>query len=374
MMLDHSRHPALIIALTCALLPHVLNAQAPVDLDRSGQDYAVFRIPALAVTPRGALLAAYDARPSQNDLPSHIALVMRRSEDGGATWSPRVVLRADTVPLGFGDPSFVVDRRTGRIFLFHAASVQQGFVGASTAIDDADPAVLHADLSWSDDDGLTWRHRRLTAAVKPPGSSGLFAASGLGIQIEHGKYAGRLVQQYAVRRAGAIYAASLYSDDHGDTWHMGALVGPGADESKVVELPDGSLMLNIRARPNRLVALSTDGGTTFSTPTPDPQLPDPSNNGAIIRYDARADASNARAQWLVFSNTADSTQRRNLTLRLSCDGGRTWPTSRVVVDGAAGYSTLAALPGGDMGLLYERGRYEAITFMRLPLAWLGGCP
>jgi len=355
------------------IAPGALHSQEPVDLDRSGVGAPVFRIPALAVTTAGTLIAAYDARPGGADLPAPIALVLRRSTDDGATWGPRLLVRADTAPLGFGDPSLLVDDRTGRIFLFHAASVRQGFAGSGTGSANDDPEVLHADLSWSDDDGLTWRHRRLTSEIKQRGWAGLFAASGAGIQLRSGPHAGRLVQQFTVRREGGNYAVSVMSDDDGATWRAGALVGPGLDENKSVELPDGSLLLNSRARPYRLVARSTDGGVTWSEPVPDPQLPDPANNGAIIRYDPAAAPDDPRAQWLLFTNTADTLQRRALTLRLSCDGGRTWSRGRTVVPGPAGYSTLAILPGGDVGLLFERGRYDAISFVRLPLASIGSC-
>ena len=102
------------------------------------------------------------------DVPSNIALLVRRSADGGATWLPRQVVRADTAPVGYGDPSLLVDRETGRIFLFHVASVRQGFGGSATGADENDPDVLQADYSWSDDDGVTWRHRRITSAIKNP--------------------------------------------------------------------------------------------------------------------------------------------------------------------------------------------------------------
>ena len=102
------------------------------------------------------------------DVPSNIALLVRRSTDGGATWLPRQVVRADTAPVGYGDPSLLVDRETGRIFLFHVASVRQGFAGSATGADENDPDVLQADYSWYDDDGVTRRHRRITSAIKNP--------------------------------------------------------------------------------------------------------------------------------------------------------------------------------------------------------------
>ena len=191
-----------------------------VDLDVSGHGAPVFRIPALAVTNAGTLLAAYDARPGMADVPSHIQVVLRRSVDGGATWGPRAVVRADTAPFGYGDPSLLVDRSTGRVFLFHAASVRQGFAGARTGNRDDDPNVLHADVSWSDDDGHTWRHRRLTSQVKDSSWGGLFATSGSGIQLQRGAHVGRLVQQFVIRVRGANYGASLVSDDPVSYTHL----------------------------------------------------------------------------------------------------------------------------------------------------------
>lgn len=348
----------------------VPNTKPPIaftDLAKRGEGAPVYRIPALARTTRGTLLAAYDARPTMADVPSHIRLVMRRSEDGGRTWQPQVIVRQDTVPLGFGDPSLLVDRQTGRIFLFHAASVKQGFSGGMTGNRDDDPQVLHADVSMSDDDGRTWQHRRLTSMIKDSRWGGFFASSGEGLQLQRGVHVGRLIQQFVIRRDGANYAASLVSDDHGATWRMGALVGPGADENKTVQLSDGRVLLNSRARPFRLIAESRDGGLTYGALRADSTLIDPANNGALVsaRFGSRS--------VLVFSNTADRTARRRLTLRLSCDQGRTWPHERVLVEGSAAYSTITDLGDETIGVLFERGDYEAITFARVPIAAIGRC-
>lgn len=372
-----------IAGLACAspgaqgTLPAAPTVQPPtitrVDLEQSGVGYPIYRIPALAVTSKGTLIAAYDGRPSSADLPSNIALLARRSTDGGATWLPRQVVRSEPAPVGYGDPSLLVDRETGRIFLFHAASRRQGFAGSATGAGEDDPDVLQADYSWSDDDGLTWRHRRITAAIKDPDWGGIFAASGQGIQLRHGAHAGRLIQQFVIRYRGANYGASAISDDHGATWRMGTLLGPGLDENKTVELSDGRVMLNSRAKPYRLVASSSDGGETYVGLRPEPQLVDPANNGAIVRFDEAAPMGSARARRLVFSNTADSTSRRNLLVRLSCDDGASWPAFVTVEPGAAAYSTLAVLPGGDIGVLYERADYRSITFARFTPRWPHEC-
>ncbi len=364
----------LFFALGCASATRSApSAAVRTDLERSGEGYPIYRIPALAVTPRGTIIAAYDGRPAGGDLPAHIALLVRRSTDGGATWLPRQIVRADTAPLGFGDPSLVADHETGRLFLFHAASIRQGYQGAHTGNDPADPDVLQADYSWSDDDGLTWQHRRITPSIKDSTWGGIFAASGMGIQLRHGAFAGRLVQQYVVRSDDRNFGMSVWSDDHGATWHHGALAGPDVDENKSVEMSDGRLMLNGRFRVGRQVAISTDGGASYQGLHLDTALVDPGNNASIIRVAPGAPASEPRSHWLLFSNTSDPGARRNLTIRLSCDDGTTWSSGHVIEPGMAAYSTLVVLPDGRVGILYERGSYEWITFTTLALADIGVC-
>ncbi|MFE7576156.1 exo-alpha-sialidase [Streptomyces sp. NPDC057521] len=348
--------------------PGTLTSQ---DLTVDGVGSPHYRIPALTTTDQGTLLAAYDARPTLGDLPSNIGIVLRRSTDGGTTWQAQQVVRKDAAPKGYGDPSLLVDRVTGRIFLFYAAGVNQGFLGSATGNDETDPDVLQADYSYSDDDGLTWTHRRITKQIKNPAWGGMFAASGEGIQLRNGAHKGRLIQQYAIRDNGANYAVSAYSDDHGETWHMGTPVGPGGDENKTVELNDGRVMLNNRSAPYRTVAYSSDGGVTYTPFVQDTQLPDPANNGSIMSYAPDAAASDPQSSWLLFSNT-EATSRKNLTVKMSCDNGKTWPIRKVVDPGAAAYSTLTRLPDGRLGLLYERGNYEHITYSSFDLKWLGG--
>lgn len=342
------------------------------DLTANGVGSPHYRIPALTTSVKGTLLAAYDARPTLADLPGNLSIVLRRSTDGGATWKAQQVVRKDAAPKGHGDPSLLVDRTTGRIFMFYASSVNQGFLGSGTGNDENDPDILQADYSYSDDDGLTWTHRRITKQIKDPAWAGMFAASGEGIQLRHGPHKGRLLQQYAIRINGANYAASAYSDDHGATWKMGEPVGPGGDENKTVELSDGRIMLNNRSKPYRTIAYSTDGGVTYTPFKQDTQLTDPANNASIMRYNAEASASHPQSSWLLFSNTEDATARRNLTVKMSCDNGRTWPIRKVVDPGSAAYSTLTKLPNGRVGLLYERGDYEHITYSSFDLDWLGG--
>ncbi|MCQ9164815.1 exo-alpha-sialidase [Arthrobacter sp. STN4] len=328
-----------------------------------------YRIPALAVSTRGTLLAAYDGRPNLDDLPNPIDLLLRRSTDNGRTWGPQQKVRTGTGLAGFGDPSLLVDTHTGRIFLFHAAGTHAGFFEAAEGLEPED-AIQHADLSFSDDDGATWEHRRLTAMLKREGITGLFAAAGAGIQIHTGSLRGRLVQQFVVLHHGDIKAASAYSDDHGDTWTLGDFVpttgASRANENKVACLADGSLLLHSRATPHRLTATSTDGGHSYTPARPHPELPDPGDNGSLARFDGLPNvpglATPATDHWLIATHNHDSRLRRNTVLTLSQDNGASWPHAVVLCPGSSEYSTAARLPDGRIGVLYERQGYQEIVF------------
>ncbi|MFI9604636.1 exo-alpha-sialidase [Streptomyces sp. NPDC052043] len=340
-----------------------------------------YRIPALAVTNSGDILAAYDGRPTAIDAPGPNSVLQRRSTDDGATWEKQTTVHGGKgeAPIeGYSDPSYLVDRSTGDIFNFHVKSFDQGFAGSRPGVDPEDRDVLHAEVSVSHDDGRTWRHRVITEDVTADlGWRSRFAASGQGIQLKYGTHAGRLLQQYTIiNGAGVFQAVSVYSDDHGRTWKVGEPVGAGMDENKTVELSDGRVMLNSRDSDRsgyRKVAISDDGGVTYGKVTLDRELPDPANNASVVRAFPNAPKGSDRAKVLLFSNAGSTSQRADGTVRMSFDDGRTWPVARVFQPDGMAYSTLATLPGGDVGLLYEPdGGNGGIRFARFNLAWLQG--
>ncbi|WP_193104889.1 exo-alpha-sialidase [Brachybacterium sp. FME24] len=349
-------------------------------------DYGVanFRIPALAVAPNGDLLAGFDGRPQFGDAPAPNSIWQRRSRDGGRTWEePTVVHQGfeSEVPgekLGYSDPSYVVDTEAGIIYNFHVFSKDQGVWGSQYGNDDEDRQVLSAAVSVSHDSGETWEHRSMTEVVKPADCRATFATSGAGIQLRYGKHTGRLVQQYAGFFRGTgddeiVQAYSVYSDDHGETWTMGTPVGSEMDENKVVELSDGTLMMNSREHVrtgHRWVALSHDGAQTWEDLHRDPSLVDPGNNAHITRAYPDAPQGSDTAKVLLFSH-ADHVpnSRERGTIEISTDDGATWERKRVFQPGACAYSVLIALGRGEYGLLYEA-QDEAITFARLDLDWI----
>ena len=253
---------------------------------------------------------------------------------------------------------------------------QAQHLAANTATDNYRIPAITTDNGW------TWTHRTITADItKDNPWTARFAASGQGIQIQHGPHAGRLVQQYTIRTAGgAVQAVSVYSDDHGKTWQAGMPIGTGMDENKVVELSDGSLMLNSRASDGsgfRKVAHSTDGGQTWSEPVSDKNLPDSVDNAQIIRAFPNAAPDDPRAKVLLLSHSPNPRpwSRDRGTISMSCDDGASWTTSKVFHEPFVGYTTIAVQSDGSIGLLSEDAHngadYGGIWYRNFTMNWLG---
>lgn len=328
-----------------------------------------YRIPALAVTPSGRLLAAFDVRRDHIDLPGDFDIALAHSDDDGRTWTTPRTLRRHEPGHGFGDVSLLADPATGRVHAFYAGSTGSSFW--DDAEDDGNGLELwHA---CSEDDGDTWTHAPWTIDTSDYGSA--FASSGNGIALS----SGRLVQPMVVRprHSTSRLAVMAISDDHGATWTLGQPL-PDCDENKVVELADGRLLLHARDTPLRRQAYSDDAGETFSDPVPHPDLPDPSCNGGLVRLadgrlactlldppsgelDAALDPTRGQGSGLAWG------RRANLVVRWSDDDGLTWPHAAVIDPGDSAYSVLVALPDGSATVLYERGTYDSLAFATLPV-------
>jgi len=326
------------------------------------EEYHTYRIPSLFVTSKGTVLAFCEGRKAGRGDAGNIDTVLRRSTDGGNTWQPMQVIWDDG-PNTIGNPCPVVDRSTGTIWLPLTRNL-----GEDTEARIKNRTAKESRSVWitkSTDDGVTWaKPVEITATTKSPDWTWYATGPGCGIQLRSGRMV--IPCDHALAGSGLCRSHIIYSDDHGETWKLGGVIGDKVNECQVVELSDGALLMNMRnyrGTKCRAVSTSRDGGLTWTEATPDPALVEPVCQAAMIRFADPRDP----ARWLLaFSNPA-SLKRDHLTVRLSMDEGKTWPLSRVLHAGPSAYSALALLPDKRLGCLYERGEkspYEKITLAR----------
>jgi sialidase-1 len=362
----------LVLVVSLILAPELARSQESLqetDVFISGREgYHTFRIPALVVSKRGTLQAFCEGRKSGRGDSGNIDLVLKRSLDGGATWQPMQVL-ADMGDDTIGNPCPVVDRDTGTIWL--PMTRNPGNETLETISSGKSKERRTVWIMKSDDDGVTWsKPREITGDVSAANWTWYATGPGCGIQTR----TGRLVIPCDHRVAGSKERGShvFYSDDHGKTWKLGGRVAPDTNECQVVELADGTLLLNMRSyhgKNRRAMSTSRDGGLTWSELRHDDALIEPICQASFLRCTLAGQHGKNR---LLFANPA-STGRIKMTVRLSYDEGRTWPVSRMLHAGPSAYSCLALLPVLCVGCLYERGQqspYERITLARFSLGWL----
>jgi sialidase-1 len=343
-----------IVAIAAAVAP-AAPGRITEDLfiaDEGG--YRSYRIPSLIATRQRNLLAFCEGRKNGTGDTGDIDLMLRRSGDGGHTWSPQKVL-FDFSRDVIGNPCPVQDRNTGVIWLLLTSN--PGDVTEKQIMAGEDGAVRTVWLSSSKDEGLSWSPPvNITAQTKRRDWGWYATGPGIGIQLSSGRL---VIPCDHSRIEGGIYGSHvIYSDDHGSHWKIGGAVTEGANECQVVQLSDGSLLLNMRMQSGekkRGLARSTDGGFSWGPLSFDHKLIDPVCQGSLVSDGAQ----------LLFSNPASVAKREKLTVRMSSDMGRTWPRELLLAPGPAAYSCLAVLGRQRYACLFEtgeRGAYERIRF------------
>lgn len=337
------------------------SADAPVfqDLFNTSMSEGVecYRIPAIITAPNGDVIAAIDERvPNCGDLKwsKDINIIIRRSSDNGKTWSDIETVVDFPFGQSASDPSMIVDNVTNDIFLFY------NFMNLDTEKD-----IYYLHVVKSSDNGKTWsKPEDITSQIAKPEwrEDFKFITSGRGIQTRTGKLLHTMVNLNS--------GLHLFgSDDHGKTWYFIDTPILPADESKVIELADGTWMINARVNGEglRYVHRSTDEGKTWAT-TPAPELIDPGCNASIIRYTAIEDGY--KKNRLLFSNAKSEKGRVNMTVRISYDEGKTWTEGKTIYEGSSAYSSLTVLENGDIGLFFEQDEHSKNPFVSFSLDWL----
>ncbi len=331
-----------------------------------------YRIPGLATSNKGTLLAVFDIRHNgAADLPADIDVGLMRSTDDGETWSKLQTIMdydrkvPDSKGNGVGDPTILVDRKTGTIFV--AALWSQG----NRAWNGSGPGLLPSEtgqfvITKSTDDGLTWSPPlNITEQVKQREWRLCFQGPGAGIQTKDGT----LIFPAQFRAAdGAPHSCFIFSRDGGEHWQMSPAAIPGkppTSEAQIAELATGSLLLSMRdeSRSGKRAWAKWDWTKEASDAgkwsEPWFALPDPTCMASLLKH--------SRGE-LFFANPNSATKRIALTIRRSTDEGRTWSDGSLLDPRGSIYSCLTELRDGRLGVLYEV--ENTLTFARFSTDWV----
>jgi sialidase-1 len=361
----------------------------------AGQDNCdTYRIPGIITTGKGTLIAVYDNRYNNSkDLQEDIDVGMSRSTDGGQTWEPMKVImdmgewggRPERLN-GIGDPAVLYDYTTGTIWV--AALWISGFSETDMLWWASKPGMKPTEtgqfvLTKSTDDGLTWSEPiNITEQIKDPAWQLFFQGPGAGITLDDGtlvfpaQFKADIGEKALDGGQYTAHSTIVYSKDGGETWHVGTGAKPNTTEAQVVQLADGSLMLNMRDDRNRkikdetngrAVAVTSDLGETWTIhPSSNSALQEPNCMASLIA--ANVEMNGQKQQVLFFSNPNDKEARINMTIKASLDQGYTWPEEHQVLlneNQGFGYSCMTMMDENTVGILYEG--VKELYFQKVPL-------
>lgn len=363
----------------------------PAILVRSaGQDQVnTYRIPGLVTTSKGSLIAVYDNRYlASGDLQGDIDVGMSRSTNGGNSWEPmKPIIDMGTyngLPQnqnGVGDPSVLVDPATNTIWV---AGLWVNGIPGQTAWNGSKPGLKPGEtgqfvLVKSEDDGITWSAPiNITEQCKKPEWNLFFQGPGKGIALNDGT----LVFPAQFKDEQKVpWSTLIYSKDHGKTWRVGTGAKSNTTEAQVVQLTDGSLMLNMRDDRNRTekgelngraVAITHDLGQNWRVHS--------SSNGALPESNCMASLISAKVkingkeqEVLFFSNPNEKNTRAHMTIKASLDQGVTWPAAfqtELNSEDSYGYSCMTMVDDRTIGILYEG--TKDLYYQQIPVADLLG--
>ena len=381
---------AFLLLATSSQLPAAESKFSQTDVFPPGMNgVTLYRIPGIVVTTKGTVLAYCEARKDSRSDWGEIEIHLRRSTDGGVTWDPaqKIAHIGERIegnprkPQGgereqtVNNPVAIVDRESGAIEFLYCVNYARCFSMRSI------------------DDGVSWSQPvEITATFEPFRKhydwKVIATGPGHGIQLNSGRLVVPIWLAYGDTGDHKPSAsATIYSDDHGQTWHAGEIAVPDEgdfgdpNETMITTLSDNRVMLVSRSVSDanrKLITVSADGATDWSTPVFHDQLWEPVCMASIASHFSRPGT-------LIFSNphtlARDSSgneipggrgPRKNLSIKVSHDDGQTWPISKTLEPGPSAYSDLAILPGGDVLCIYEGD--QTIVVARFNLPWILSAP
>lgn len=364
-------------------------------LRAQGQDKIdTYRIPGLITTNNGTLIAVYDNRYNNSkDLQEDIDIGMSRSTNGGQTWeSMKVIMdmgeyggRSQRLN-GIGDPCVLYDHQSNTIWV--AALWMSGASEKDMLWWVSKPGMKPEEtgqfvLVKSIDNGLTWSQPiNITSQIKNPGWQLLLQGPGKGICTNNGtlvfpaQFKADIGEKALDGGQFTCHSTIVYSTNQGKTWQIGTGAKSNTTEAQVVELNDGSLMLNMRDDRNRkdksetngrAVATTTDLGKTWLThQSSNSKLQEPNCMASLIS--AELEINGKMQQVLFFSNPDSKTERNNMTIKTSLDGGLTWPVENQILlnsEAGYGYSCMSMIDNKTIGIVYEG--LKELYFQKIPV-------
>ncbi len=350
--------------IVCLLLPGFAVGDVTLrhgDVFQSGTEgHHTFRIPAIAVTGNGTLIAWAEGRVISSADPGAgepMNIVYKRSTDGGRTWLPLQIMAQGDTDIGAFQPTVVVDLQGGRnrVWVFYNWR-------NATATRPLDKGLV---ARYSDDNGLTWSEQINYGDLNPGGTSNFTANIASGVQMLNGRLVIPMKIKFNDRESQPTV---LYSDNNGETWQLGGQTPEDANEHQIVELTGGRLLSNARRNgtsANRRQCFSPDGGVNWGGASSSLTVGDDVSCG-IERY-TWAGIDGQTVNRVLFSAPVGggASVRSNLTLFTSTDEGTSYSNGRLVHYGRCAYSDIARSRDGDMcGVLWERGNtsnYQFIT-------------
>ena len=313
-------------------------------------EVSCYRIPSIITATNGDLIAAIDERvPSCGDLKwsRDINIVIRKSSDNGKTWGK--IEKIIDYPLGqsASDPSMILDKQTNTIFLFY------NYMDLDNQKD-----IYYLKYISSNDNGKSWsKPVDITNQISKENwkNDFKFITSGRGIQTKKGTLLHCLVN---LQKGTHVFG----SNDNGKTWFITETPTSPGDESKIVELNDGSWMVNSRVNKlgYRYSHVSNDNGKTWISKKEE-SIIDPGCNGSLIRY------SHGEKNLLLLTNINNKKERKEIVLRYSIDEGKSWSNPKIIYNGEAAYSSMTVMENGSLGLFFEMDNYTKNVFTSISI-------
>ena len=339
-------------------------------------DYFSFRIPTL-IKSDSALIAFAEGRKNSTSDFGDIDLVYRRSLDGGRSWETlKLLFDQDTMAVQNPTPIYVSSENK-IVLLFNTTSMSEHDVlNKDYELEEERKAFVTS----SSDNGETWKTpREITRQVKEKHWRWHAIGPVHGIELNIGKHKGRLVAPVAIsieKGSEAYCMALIYSDDKGESWHIGAvdenlIDAVRANETTISELADGRIYVNTRDqnggsfKKNRGETFSGDGGQTFSGDIIESdKFPSPIVQSALLSWNT---SKNGGQNILLFSTPSHVNKRLDLIVMASFDSSESWHPWFKIHDGMSAYSDMARLEENTLGVIYETDDYKKIRFRRVKM-------